>query len=120
MFCEVYMFDLREIFIVQLRYNEMFYDFEFVWNEIYSLFFQVALDIYTRDFQYKILNRILFIIFKLFKFKLVELFLCLFCDKNEEIFEYFFVFCEYFRVFWKEIFSWLYECGIEMFFDLID
>ena len=34
----------------------MLHDSELMWNKIYSLPFQVALDTYTRDFQYKILN----------------------------------------------------------------
>ena len=71
-FYEAHMSDLRETPTAQLRYNEMFHDSELVWNKIYSLPFQVALDTYTRDFQYKILNRILFTNSKLFKLKLVE------------------------------------------------
>ena len=82
--------------------------------------FQVALDTYTRDFQYKILNRILFTNSKLFKLKLVESPLCSFCDKNEETLEHLFIFCEHSRAFWKEISSWLHECGIETLPDLTD
>ena len=66
------MSDLRETPTAQLRYNEMFHDSELVWNKIYSLPFQVTLDTYTRDFQYKILNRKLFTNSKLFKLKVVE------------------------------------------------
>lgn len=55
-FYEAHMSDLRETPTAQLRYNEMLHDSELVWNKIYSLPFQVALDTYTRDFQYKILN----------------------------------------------------------------
>ena len=119
-FYEAHMSDLRETPTAQLRYNEMFHDSELVWNKIYSLPFQVALDTYTRDFQYKILNRILFTNSKLFKLKLVESPLCSFCDKNEETLEHLFVFCEHSRAFWKEISSWLHECGIETLPDLTD
>ena len=49
--------DLREIPTAQSRFNEML-PAELVWKKIYSLPFQVGLDTYTRDFQYKILNRI--------------------------------------------------------------
>ena len=91
-----------------------------MWNKIYSLPFQVALDTYTRDFQYKMLNRILFTNSKLFKLKLVESPLCSFCDKNEETLEHLFVFCEHSKAFWKEISSWLHECGIETLPDLTD
>ena len=62
--------DLREIPTAQSRFNEMLPNYELVWNKIYSLPFQVALDTYTRDFQYKILNRILFTNAKLSKLKL--------------------------------------------------
>ena len=117
---EAHVSDLRETPTAQLRYNEMLHDSELVWNKIYSLPFQVALDTYTRDFQYKILNRILFTNSKLFKFKLVESPLCSFCDKNEETLEHLFVFGEHSKAFWKEISSWLHECGIETLPDLTD
>ena len=85
-----------------------------------TFFVSVALDTYTRDFQYKILNRMLFTNSKLFKLKLVESPLCSFCDKNEETLEHLFVFCEHSKAFWKEISSWLHECGIETLPDLTD
>ena len=34
--------------------------------------------------------------------------------------EHLFVFCEHSRAFWKEISSWLHECGIETLPDLTD
>ena len=76
--------DLREIPTAQSRFNEILPDSELVWKKIYSLPFQVALDTYTRDFQYKILNRILFSNAKLSKLKLVESPLCTFCGKDED------------------------------------
>ena len=86
-----------------LDFNEMLPNYELVWNTIYSLPFQVALDTYTRDFQYKILNRILFTNAKLSKLKLVESPLCTFCGKDDETLEHLFVFCQSSRAFWKEI-----------------
>ena len=112
--------DLRETPTAQSRFNEMFPDTELVWNKIYSLPFQVALDTKTRDFQYKILNRILFTNAKLSKFKLIESPLCSFCSKEEETPEHLFVFCQYSRGFCKEISSWLRECGIDTLPDLTD
>ena len=96
-------YDLREIPTAQSRFNEMLPNYELVWNTIYSLPFQVALDTYTRDFQYKILNRILFTNAKLSKLKLVESPLCTFCGKDDETLEHLFVFCQSSRAFWKEI-----------------
>ena len=112
--------DLREIPTAQSRFNEMLPDSELVWKKIYSLPFQVALDTYTRDFQYKILNRILFTNAKLYKLKLVESPLCTFCGKDEETPEHLFVFCQSSRAFWKEISSWLCKCGIDTLPDLND
>ena len=89
---EAHVSDLREISTAQSRFNEMLPDSELVWNKIYSLPFQVALDTKTRDFQYKILNRILFTNAKLSKLKLVESPLCSFCGKDEETPEHLFVF----------------------------
>ena len=113
---EAHVSDLREIPTAQSRFNEMLPDSELVWNKIYSLPFQVALDTKTRDFQYKILNRILFTNAKLSKLKLVESPLCSFCGKEEHLF----VFCQSSRAFWKEISSWLRECGIDTLPDLTD
>jgi len=112
--------DLREIPTAQSRFNEMLPDSELVWKNVYSLPFQVALDTYTRDFQYKILNRILFTNAKLSKLKLVESPLCTFCGKDEETPEHLFVFCQSSRAFWKEISSWLRKCGIDTLPDLTD
>ena len=82
--------------------------------------FQVALDTYTRDFQYRIWIRILFTNAKLSKLKLVESYVCTFCGKDEETPEHLFAFCQSSRAFWKEISSWLRKCGIDMLSDLTD
>ena len=112
--------DLGEIPTAQSRFNEMLPNYELAWNKIYSLPFQVALDTYTRDFQYKILNRILFTNAKLSKLKLVESPLCTFCSKDDETLEHVFVFCQSSRAFWKEISNWLRECGVNTLPDLTD
>ena len=117
---EAHVSDLREIPTAQSRFNEMLPDSELVWNKIYSLPFQVALDTIKFITQYKILNRILFTTAKLNKFKLAESPLCSFSGKKKETPEHLFVFCQYSRAFWKEIFSWLRECGIDTLPDLTD
>ena len=112
--------DLREIPTAQSRFNEMLPDSELVLEGQAIHFFQVTLDTYTRDFQYKILNRILFTNAKLSKLKLVESPLCTFCGKDEETPKHLFVFCQSSRAFWKEISSWLRKCGIDTLPDLSD
>ena len=114
------MSDLREIPTAQSRFNEMLPNYELVWNKIYSLPFQVALQTYTRDFQYKILNRILFPNAKLSKLKPVESPLCTFSSKENETLWHLFVFCQSSRAFWNEISIWLRECGSNTFTDLTD
>ena len=111
---------MREIPTAQSRFNEMLPDSELVLEGQAINFFQVTLDTYTRDFQYKILNRILFTNAKLSKLKLVESPLCTFCGKDEETPEHLFVFCQSSRAFWKEISSWLRKCGIDTLPDLTD
>ena len=62
-----------------------------------------VLDVRTREFQYKVVNGILFTNSKLCKFGLVESLLYTFCGKEEEIPEHLFIFRSYSCAFWNEI-----------------
>ena len=72
-----------------------------------QLAFNVTLDTNLRVFQYKLLNRIIFMNDKLFKFKLVDSPSCTFCKTNEESLEHLLFFCKITEFFWKEVLSWL-------------
>ena len=110
--------DIRETPTAQIRFNEMFSGCELDWNKIYSLPFQVALDTYTRDFQYKLLNRIIFTNTKLCKFGLADSPLCTFCGNEEETPEHLFILCNFSKCFWQEISCWLELRNIHIAIDL--
>ena len=94
----------------QRKFDEMFPDPKRDWSKIYSSPFQVALDAHTREFQYEVVNGILFTNSKLCKFGLVESPLCTFCGKEEETPEHLFALCSYSSAFWNEIYNWLQQC----------
>ena len=61
-----------------------FPDFSLAWKEIYSLPFVVTHDTKTREFQYKLLNNIVFTTEKLFRFKMIDSPLCAFFQTEVE------------------------------------
>ena len=56
----------------QKRFQDQFPDVQFDWNEIYSLSLKVSLETKIREFQYKVLNNIVFTNEKLFKIKMID------------------------------------------------
>ena len=60
------------------------------WKKLYSLAFDTKL----REFQYKILNLIIFTNEKLHRFKMVDSPLCAFCNAEEESLEHLLYFCK--------------------------
>ena len=58
-----------------------------------------------REFQYKILNRILYTNDMIFKFKKIESPLCYFCENVIETIEHFLLLCPRVQVFWNEVCS---------------
>ena len=77
--------------------------------EIYSLPFTVAHDTKTREFQYKLLNNIVFTNEKLFRFKMIDSPLCAFCQTEVEPPEHLFFHCNVTKSFWQLLFSWISE-----------
>ena len=59
------------------------------WERLYSLAFETTLDTKLREFQYKLLNLIVFTNKKLYQFQMVESPLCVFCNEEEESLEKF-------------------------------
>ena len=77
------------------------------WKRLSYLVFEITLDTKLREFQYKLLNLIIFTNRNLYQFKMVETPLCAFCNKEEESLEHLLYFCKPSRFCWKELLSWL-------------
>ena len=78
-------------------------DLSIDWETIYSLPFECAIDTKTREFQYKILNRILPLNDFLFKIGKCESPLCTFCNSSEESLPHLFFKCSFVQHFWRSI-----------------
>ena len=97
----------------QKRFQDQFPDVQFDWNEIYSLSLKVSLETKIKEFQYKVLNNIVFTNEKLFKIKMIDSLQCTFCKNEIEALEHLFYSCEITRSFWVALRSWLMECNIK-------
>ena len=98
----------------QKRFQDQFPDVQFDWNEKYSLSFKVSLETKIREFQYKVLNNIVFTNEKLFKIKMIDSPQCTFCKNEIESLEHLFYNCEITRSLWVALRSWLMECNINL------
>ena len=77
------------------------------WQRVYSLAFQTTLESKIREFQYKILNCIVFTNEKLSRIGLVESPSCTFCQEVAESVEHLLFSCKISSDFWKHVLSWL-------------
>ena len=102
----------------KLKYESLFNDQNLDWKEIYLIPHKVTLDIRTRIFQYKLLNRILYTNNLLYKMKLSETPLCTFCGLYEESPEHLFFYCHFSTSFWMQTVNWLKN--IELKIDRLD
>ena len=91
--------------IIELKYP----DLSLEWKDIYSLPFTVTHDTKTREFQYKLLNNIVFANDKLFRFKMIDSPLCAFCQREVESSEHLFFHCNGTKSFWQLLCSWMSE-----------
>ena len=82
------------------------------WKKVYSLAFQTTLDSKIREFQYKILNRIVFTNEKLYRLGIVDSPNCAFCHDEVESIEHLLFFCTKSAEFWKHVLSWLRDNNI--------
>ena len=78
------------------------------------------MDTKLREFQYKILNRILYTNKMLFKFKKVDSPLCGFCEKELETIQRLFFHCTKVCMFWDELKVVLNSLNILVRFDIKD
>ena len=106
----------------QKKYNKAFstHTFQLDWEKIYLLPFKTTLDTKLREFQYKILNRILYTNKMLFKFKKVDSPLCDFCEKELETIEHLFFHCTKVSMFWNDLKSVLDSFNIPIRFDIMN
>ena len=84
------------------------------WKKIYSLPFVVTIETKIREFQYKLLNDIVFTNEKLFRFKMIDSPLCSFCKKDVESLENLLFHCTFVESFWKTFTSWLTNQNITL------
>ena len=86
----------------QVFYNNK-YDFGNLWKKIYLLPRFSTVDTYSRIFQYKILNNILFLNDKLFHLNLVASPLCSLCNNAKENVEHLFYECSVSKALWSSL-----------------
>ena len=91
----------------QKRFSALYPDYNFKWNRIYEIPFKVTTNSKTRQFQYRILNRILYTNKLLYKMKITDTFKCTFCNEEDETIQHLLFSCKYTELFWKEIIKWL-------------
>ena len=60
-----------------------------------------------RIFQYKILNNILYLNKALYKMKIADSTLCIFCSQDDETIKHIFLSCEYSKRLWKNVKDWV-------------
>jgi len=96
----------------RLKYNSLFDDQNLDWKQIYLTPHKVTLDIKTRMFQFKILNRIIYTNQLLNKMRLTDTSLCTFCGECEESLEHLFLHCKFTKDFWTHTINWLNKSNI--------
>ena len=96
----------------QQKITDKYSDTVINWKKVYSLPFRTTLDSKLREFQYKILNNIVFTNDKLFRFGLSHSPNCTFCSEESESLEHLLLRCKVSSKFWKEVLSWLKDNNI--------
>ena len=87
------------------KYDNLFNTdtFRLGWEKIYKLPFKTTLYTKLQEFQYKLLNRIIYTNDMLFKFTKIDSPSCYFCEDEPETLEHFFFYCSKVRAFWEEV-----------------
>ena len=73
------------------------------WKNIYTLARSISIDSYSRVFQYKCLNSILYLNLALFKMGLCDSPLCSYCHNDNETIPHLFYFCDSAMTLWTDI-----------------
>ena len=79
------------------------------WEKVYILPRIVTIESSLRLFQYKILNNILYLNERLFKFNIVDTPLCSLCGAYNESIKHLFCTCAVTQRLWDQLRSWLYK-----------
>ena len=87
---------------------------EIEWEKVYLLAFQCTLDTKIREFQYKILNCIMFTNEKLKLIGVVDSPNCTFCREATESVEHLLFSCRITSNFWKHVLSWLRDNDVHV------
>ena len=98
----------------QRKLTDKYPDINVEWDKVYSLPFRSTLDSKTREFQYKILNCIVYTNEKLYRFGLAPSPSCTLCQKSAESIEHLLFSCKISSEFWKHVLSWLKDNSIDI------
>ena len=74
--------------------------------------FIVTIETKIKEFQYKVLNNIVFTNEKMFQFKMTDSPLCSFCKREVESLEHLLYYCDMTKTLWEAFCSWLGEFKI--------
>ena len=103
---EVYWDLIRKIekpLVSKFKYEQLFPTHYLPWKDIYLLPRSVTLDSKMREFQYKVLSRILYANKALHKMGIVNSPACTFCQVSDESLEHLFLHCPLSSVFWLSV-----------------
>ena len=114
---QIYQFFLQQKQIVptaKQKLSSKYSNIDIDWVKAYILAFHCTLDTKIREFQYKILNCILFTNVKLNLIGVVESPNCTFCQEAAESVEHLLFSCRIFSEFWKHVLSWLRDNDVHV------
>jgi len=97
----------------KLKYEDIFSAHDLRWEQFYLLPRKATLDSKTREFQYKLLHRIIYTN-KIHIMALVPSPMCSFCGNMEESLEHLFIYCDTSKHFWSSVTEWLNEFGFDV------
>ena len=101
--------------VSKYKYEQLFPTHGLPWKDIYLLPRSATLDSKLREFQYKVLSRILYANKALHRMGIVNSPACTFCQVSDESLEHLFLHCPTSRAFWLSVAKWL-----KSFFTTID
>ena len=107
---EVYWDLIRKIekpLVSKFKYEQLFPTHNLPWKDIYLLPRSVTLDSKMREFQHRVLSRILYTNKALHKMGIVGSAACTFCYVSDESLEHLFLHCPISSTFWLSATKWL-------------